>query len=153
MKPHEVSASRDTVQFVRALSDRASVPPAELVRARLNHIHINVADFDRAQKFYEDHLGFKLAFEARDEDRPCRFLRNSKGDLLALDSHLDRKGMPDWFHIGFELESRAGVEHAVSYFREVGVTILDDPLMFDRYVSVTVVDPDGYHIQIYWDPD
>jgi hypothetical protein len=33
-----------------------------------------------------------------------------------------------------------------------GVEIVDELLSTDRFTSLMCADPDGYHLQVYWDP-
>lgn len=149
MKPYQANSRSER----RADGSTTISPPIELSKSTLNHLHLGVRDLDASQAFYEAHFGFELAFVGGDGTRGDRFLRNERGDLLVLEYDNEPKSLPHWFHIGFEVATRDAIKSVGSYFEGVAIPPLEDPLLLERYASVTIQDPDGYHIQIYWDPD
>jgi len=83
--------------------------------------------------------------------RKMRFLRDKKGFLLVLEIHDDHSPMPKWFHLGFELPTRDDVRRAAEYFQSQGIELLDPLNDSESLASFTISDPDGYHLQLYWE--
>jgi catechol 2,3-dioxygenase-like lactoylglutathione lyase family enzyme len=128
-------------------------PIPALDRATLNHIHLRVKDLDISQRFYEEIFGWEPVMELPSQQRKMRFLRDSKRFLLVLEIHPDSATVPSWFHLGFELESHAEVQSAALELSRRSVKFIEPLNQTPDYSSFTVEDPDGYHLQIYWDSD
>jgi catechol-2,3-dioxygenase len=128
-------------------------PPAELDNATLNHLHLRVSDLDVAQTFYEKHFGWKPVMELPWASRHMRFLKDKKGFLLVLELHPDKSPMPSWFHLGFQLSSSAEVRDSAKYFEDNGIPLIGPLNDRPGYATFTLEDPDGYHLQFYWDAE
>lgn len=115
----------------------------------LSHLNLRVRDAVACREFYEQHLGFRLAFEADGGF----FLRNDRGFLLALIPVVDHRPLPDGFHIGFTLATPDEVIALHARFRSAGVPTgaLDDERPAEDYVSFRCRDPDGTENEIFWD--
>jgi catechol 2,3-dioxygenase-like lactoylglutathione lyase family enzyme len=113
---------------------------------RLNHLHLHVADVNRAATFYENYFGMQRHIW----HGPILFLRDEGGlDLALAPGAQDR--LPPWFHFGFRLPSADDVLalHA-RLLRDAGDTVtslLNEPDL----VSFRCRDPDGYLIEVYWE--
>jgi catechol-2,3-dioxygenase len=126
-------------------------PHPELDAATLNHLHLRVNDLDVAQAFYERYFGWKPVMEIPSKSRSMRFLKDRHDFLLVLELHPDKSPMPSWFHLGFQLPSKAAVRDTAAYFAKEGINFVDPLTDSADYTSFAVEDPDGYHLQIYWD--
>ena len=127
-----------------------------LANADMNHIHINVKDQERSQHFYERFFGFKLSFivpaeKTSEMRKDIRFLENADGFQLGLDCHPDRRDLPDWFHLGFRLKTADAVRQARKFLIANEVSVSDDFIDTKGYVSFVCQDPDGYHLEIFYD--
>lgn len=123
---------------------------------KVGHIHLRVADLDRAIGFYTDVLGFELQQKFGDQ---AAFLSaggyhhhiglntwESKGSTPAPAGHT---GM---YHVAFLYPTRAALANTLKNVLESGVELsgaanhgVSDALYFN--------DPDGNGIEIYWDRD
>jgi catechol 2,3-dioxygenase-like lactoylglutathione lyase family enzyme len=128
-------------------------PHPELQAATLSHMHLRVDDLDVAQTFYETHFGWKPIMELPWQARHMRFMRDQRGFLLVLELHPDKAPMPSWFHLGFQLPSRVAIRDAAAYFQKQGVQLLDTLKDDPGYATFTIEDPDGYHLQIFFDAE
>lgn len=115
---------------------------------RLDHLNLRVRDARACRAFYEEHLGFELAFEAEDG----YFLRNDHGFLLALVPAEDHRPLPDGVHIGFSMPPDE-VRDLHERFTAAGlrVTPVEDSRPGEDYITFRCWDPDGTEIELYWD--
>jgi catechol 2,3-dioxygenase-like lactoylglutathione lyase family enzyme len=115
----------------------------------LNHIHLHVASVKRAVAFYAGHFGMRELVWHGD----MVFMRDSAGMDLALAPADKIEPFPEWFHIGFRLESHDAVESLYRRAQSEGVPI-KAPLTVDGDFSFfRCADPDGYQIEVYYEPD
>jgi catechol 2,3-dioxygenase-like lactoylglutathione lyase family enzyme len=116
---------------------------------RLRHLNLRVADADRCRAFYEEHFGFRLAFEAGGG----YFLHNHDGFLLAVVPVDEHQRLPDGFHIGFTVETAHEVIETRERFAAAGVRVgkLEDERPGESYVTFRCWDPDGTEIEVFWD--
>jgi catechol 2,3-dioxygenase-like lactoylglutathione lyase family enzyme len=108
----------------------------------LNHLHLGVDDLDASRAFYEQ-LGFREKVWHGD----TMFMGNDHGFDLAL-APVGRGEMPEWFHVGCRLESPA----AVRDLRAVFAGRIQASGEEGDFVWFRVCDPDGYQVEIYWEP-
>lgn len=119
----------------------------------IRHVHLLVAEHDRAIAFYRDVFGM----EERFRDGPIVFLGTPNGgDSLAL--HLattdDQRGrigqQGGWEHFGIHLPDRSaeGVEAAVQQVEAAGGHLLGPGERAPGVPYAYVADPDGYAIEI-----
>lgn len=131
-------------------SDKYTVPAA----TRVGHVHLKVADLDRALAFYRDLLGFTVTMTYGDQ---AAFL--SAGGYhhhIGLNTWYSRGGPPapqrsaGLFHTAILYPTRR--ELAVAYQRLIDA---DYPLSgaADHGVSEALYldDPDGNGVELYWD--
>ena len=114
---------------------------------QINHLHLHVADIDRAAAFYGRWFG--LMRHVWHDD--VLFLRDDAGMDLALAPGAPDE-LPAWFHFGFRLDGPQAVRdlHAALVAEGValGMTLEDDA----AFVGFRCRDPDGHAIEVYWEP-
>ncbi|MGH6985657.1 MAG: VOC family protein [Caulobacteraceae bacterium] len=114
----------------------------------LNHLHLHVADADRAEAFYGRWFGLRRSAQHGE----ILFMRDGAGlDLALAAGEPDR--MPAWFHFGFRLESKEEVAELHSAMVEAEVPILADLIREDDMWAFRCADPDGHPIEIYWEDE
>ena len=122
--------------------------------ARVGHIHLKVADLDRAVVFYRDVLGFDLQQQLGNE---AAFL--SAGGYhhhIGLNTWQSRGGSPPppgttgLFHVAFLYPTRESLAKAVREVIDAGVQLTGAS---DHGVSEAIYlnDPDGNGVELYWD--
>jgi catechol 2,3-dioxygenase-like lactoylglutathione lyase family enzyme len=116
----------------------------------VNHLHLKVASADRARAFYERFFGLRVSALHGD----IVFMRDEAGMDLALAPAASPEPLPEWFHFGFRLEDADAVERLYRTMADAGVPMKhplerdDEDLTFFR-----CRDPDGYGIEVYWEPE
>jgi catechol 2,3-dioxygenase-like lactoylglutathione lyase family enzyme len=117
----------------------------------LEHLALAVRNRDRSQQFYERYFGFDAA-PPRVYDDDVLMLYNAEGFALALGPTDEPVSTPSFLHFGFT----AGSPEDVRAFRERlvadGVELAEEWEEPD-YVSVKCRDPDGYVVELSWEPD
>lgn len=125
--------------------------PAGLV---VGHVHLKVADLERAIAFYRDVLGLELT--QRYGAQAAFLSAGGYHHHLGLNTWMSRGGKPPadgttgLFHAAFLYPTRADLARAVRRVAEAGVPIEGAA---DHGVSEAVYlrDPDGNGLELYWD--
>jgi len=116
------------------------------------HIALAVTDLERSRRFYETYCDFDPQ-TARVAEDGVLLIEGPDGVLLALDETEETIQLPSFLHFGFRAaESPAHVRAFRDRLAEDGVELVeesDEP----GYVSVKCRDPDGYVIELAWEPD
>ena len=124
---------------------------------RIGHVHLRVADLDRATAFYHDLLGFTVTIDGRALGLQAVFL--AAGDYhhhLALNSWQSAGGAPPppgstgLQHIALLFPDRRELACAVKRLVEHAYP-LDAGQDSGGAVSVYLRDPDGNGIELYYD--
>ena len=117
----------------------------------LNHLNLRVRDPSACRDFYEQHFGFRAAFEAEGG----YFIRNADGFLLALIPTEAHQPLPSGFHIGFGVSTPERVTDLRDELDAAGVqlTELDDFRPTDAYVTFRCWDPDDTEVEVFWEAD
>lgn len=113
----------------------------------LRHLNLNVADIDRSTAFYSRWFGFGQEL-ARYPDGTV-FLTDGEGFELAL--HAGPPAADAGWHFGFTCGSRDEVDALAAGLAGAGVELVDrhdEP----GYVGFKCRDPDGYWIEVYFEP-
>ena len=131
------------------MPDESSAPGIEI-----GHVHLRVADLDRAIGFYRDVLGLELVLRLGGE---AAFL--SSGGYhhrIALNTWHSREGSPPpagstgLHHVAIRFPTREALAHAVRRCRDHDVVITgaaDEGFA----EAVWLNDPDGNGIELCWD--
>jgi len=115
----------------------------------LNHLHLHVRDRPRAEAFYEQWLGLRVARRGK----RLTFMRDDAGFDLALMDDANATAMPAWFHFGFRQASADAVRALHRRMREAAVPAVDSLGDEAEMVWFRCADPDGYRIEVYWEAE
>ena len=120
----------------------------------IGHVHLKVADLDRALRFYRDVLGFELQQQLGDQ---AAFL--SAGGYhhhIGLNTWESRGGAPPprgttgLFHAAIRYPTRKALADALRRLGEAGVP-LDGASDHGASEALYLRDPDGNGLELYWD--
>ena len=124
---------------------------------RVGHVHLRVADLDRALAFYRDALGFGVSADAREVGLDMVTL--AAGDYhhhIGLNTFESAGGTPPpaghtgLYHVAFLYPDRRELGCAVRRLLDHGVPI-DHASDHGGTVSVYLADPDGNGVELYYD--
>ena len=128
-------------------------PPID-ARVRIGHVHLKVADLERALKFYRDVLGFELT---QSFGRQAAFL--SAGGYhhhIGLNIWEGAGGPPPppgttgLYHLAIVYPTRASLADALRRVLAAGIE-LDGASDHGVSEALYLRDPDGNGIELYWD--
>jgi catechol 2,3-dioxygenase len=135
------------------MTTSAPVHPA----VRVGHVHLNVADLDRAIAFYRDGLGFGLVADGRSVGIPAAFL--AAGDYhhhIGLNTFETAGATPPQpghtglYHVAFLYPDVRELARAVRRLANPGLS--PQPRHGSRArLSVYLEDPDGNGVELYVD--
>lgn len=117
----------------------------------MDHLAIPVRDQELSRRFYETYLGFG-ARPAKRYDDGVLMLYDANGFSLALGRSTEPIARPSWMHFGVGLDSREAVLEMRNRLVGDGIELVeqcDEP----DYVSVKCRDPDGYIVEVSWEPE
>ena len=122
-------------------------------RTDIGHVHLKVAELERAIGFYRDVLGFELM--QRMGDQAAFLSAGGYHHHIGLNTWESRGGSPPppgttgLFHFAIRVPNRPALARAVKRVIEAGIRIGAS----DHGVSEAIYleDPDGNGIEIYWD--
>ncbi|MGH3038671.1 MAG: VOC family protein [Gaiellaceae bacterium] len=116
------------------------------------HLALAVRDEERSRRFYETYFGFDVAPAERMSDGVLMLF--DAGDFsLVLKETEEAISLPSFLHFGFR--SAASPDEVRAFrdrLRRDGVPITEEWEEPD-YVSFKCRDPDGYVIELAWEPD
>ena len=124
---------------------------------RVGHVHLHVADLDRALRFYRDGLGFAVTADARRIGLDMVLL--AAGDYhhhIGLNTWGSAAGTPPpdghtgLYHVAFLYPDRRELGRAVRRLLDHGFPI-DHGTDHGGTVSVYLSDPDGNGVELYYD--
>lgn len=115
----------------------------------LVHLNLVVTDVERSAAFYRQWFGFTAP--PREYPDGTVFLGNPDGFDLALHGGAPPGAAAATFHFGFRVDDPASVRTLRDALADAGVTLTEigDE---DGYVNLKCLDPDGYEIEVYWEP-
>jgi catechol 2,3-dioxygenase len=132
---------------------QSTLPPA----VRIGHVHLRVADLERATAFYRDVLGFSVTIDGRGFGMQAVFL--AAGDYhhhIALNTWLSASGTAPpaghtgLHHVALLYPDRPELALAVQRLVDHAYPI-DEARDHGGTVSVYLRDPDGNGIELYYD--
>jgi len=121
---------------------------------RIGHVHLKVADLERALGFYRDVLGFELTQRLGDQ---AAFL--SAGGYhhhIGLNTWDSQGGSPPHhgatglYHLALVYPTRAELADALLRLNEAGIP-LDGASDHGVSEALYLRDPDGNGVELYWD--
>ena len=137
-------------QDVAPPADAALIHPG----TRIGHVHLKVADLDRALGFYHDVLGFDVTMRVGNS---AAFL--SAGGYhhhIGLNTwesrggHAPASGATGLYHIAILYPTRAALANALDRLRRAGV-MLEGASDHGVSEALYLRDPDGNGVELYWD--
>jgi catechol 2,3-dioxygenase-like lactoylglutathione lyase family enzyme len=116
----------------------------------MDHLGLAVTDQERSRRFYETYLGFG-AQPSRRYDDGVLMLYDEAGFALALGPTDEQVELPRFLHFGKGLAGADDVRAFSDRLTADGIEVVgwwDEP----DYVSVKFRDPDGYVVEVSWEP-
>jgi catechol 2,3-dioxygenase-like lactoylglutathione lyase family enzyme len=116
----------------------------------MDHLALAVSDRDRSRRFYERYLGFEAEPSPREDG--ALMLHNASGFALALGPTTEEIRLPAFLHFGMGLSTPDEVRTFRDRIAADGIEIVgewEEP----EYVSVKFRDPDGYVVEVSWEPE
>lgn len=116
----------------------------------MNHLALAVSSQDRSRRFYERYFGFSAESAPREDG--VLILHDATGFSLALGETDEPIRVPEFLHFGTGLSDPDEVRSFGDRLAADGVAIVgewDEP----DYASVKFRDPDGYVVEISWEPE
>lgn len=115
----------------------------------LAHLNLTVAELERSVRFYRRWFGFTAP--SRTYPDGTVFLANRDAFDLALHPGAPPAPPAPCVHFGFRAADPASVRSLRGALAEDGVAITEQ-YDTDGYVNLKCLDPDGYEIEVYWEP-
>lgn len=115
----------------------------------LNHIQLNTVDVKAQAEFYARYFEFTRQKQHGDG----LFLWNPHGFMMAINPLPENPVFPPWYHIGFRLPEVQQVRALFERMAADGVTIKAEYQAFDDFVFYRCVDPTGYVVEVFWEPE
>jgi catechol 2,3-dioxygenase len=123
-------------------------------RVDIGHVHLKVADIDRALEFYRDVLGFEL--QQRMGQDAAFLSAGGYHHHIGLNSWESRgasrppRGTTGLYHAAIRYPTRAMLADALRRLVDAGVPLTGAS---DHGVSIALYlnDPDGNGLELYWD--
>lgn len=117
----------------------------------LNHLHLTVRDLEASKDYYSKVFDF---YEKARLGADLLFLKNKEGFDLALNRGEIVSAFPDCIHFGFSFTSQDELLAIYMKAHKVFPKLFpEEPKDRGGYLSCVGFDPDGYHIELYWDPN
>jgi catechol 2,3-dioxygenase len=120
----------------------------------IGHVHLKVADLDRAVRFYRDVLGFELM--QRMGDQAAFLSAGGYHHHIGLNTWESAGGSPPprgstgLFHVAIRFPTRAALARTLRRVLEAGVR-LDGASDHGVSEAIYLRDPDENGIELYWD--
>jgi catechol 2,3-dioxygenase-like lactoylglutathione lyase family enzyme len=116
----------------------------------LNHLHLLVRDLEASARFYGALFGFR---ENTRYGPGLLFLRNDAGFDLALTPAESIAPLPQGIHFGFAVPDRERLDSLYKAGLAEYPACFPTPVReHGTWANLSCHDPDGYVIEIYWDP-
>ena len=121
---------------------------------RIGHVHLKVADLERALAFYRDVLGFELT--QRHGDKAAFLSAGGYHHHIGLNAWGSAGGKPPpsgstgLYHLAIAYPTRAELADALRRLRRAGIP-LDGASDHGVSEALYLRDPDGNGVELYWD--
>lgn len=122
--------------------------------ADIGHVHLKVADLERAIAFYQDVLGFQL--KQRYGTQAAFLAAGDYHHHIGLNTWQSRGGSPPprgstgLFHAAIRYPSKASLADAFRRLQRAGIE-LDGASDHGVSLALYLHDPDGNGLELYWD--
>jgi catechol 2,3-dioxygenase len=122
--------------------------------ARIGHVHLKVADLDRALRFYTGVLGFELM--QRHGQQAAFVSAGGYHHHIGLNTWESRGGQPPapgttgLYHLAIVYPTRADLAEALQRLMTAGIG-LDGASDHGVSEALYLRDPDGNGVELYWD--
>jgi len=113
----------------------------------VNHVGINVADFDAAMKFYTEQMGFKKAFVVNDKDgKPTQgYIHVSRNTFLEIRPAAPGQPVGAITHVGIEVDNIRGT---LARLAKNGVKV-EEPRPGINFATIAnATSPDGTRMEL-----
>ena len=123
-------------------------------RVDIGHVHLKVADLDRALRFWRDVLGFEL--QQRLGDQAAFLSAGGYHHHIGLNTWQSRGGPPPppgttgLFHVALRYPTREALADALRRLLSAGVA-LDGASDHGVSEALYLRDPDGNGVELMWD--
>lgn len=123
-------------------------------RVTIGHVHLKVADLDRAIVFYRDVLGFALV--QRMGDQAAFLSAGGYHHHIGLNTWESKggarpaSGTTGLYHLAIRYPDRRALADAYGRLREAGIA-LDGVADHGVSEALYLRDPDGNGVELYWD--
>ncbi|MHB8634934.1 MAG: VOC family protein [Fimbriimonadaceae bacterium] len=123
-------------------------------RVDIGHVHLKVADLDRALAFYCGVLGFEL--QQRFGDQAAFISAGGYHHHIGLNTWMSKGGSPPsprstgLFHVAIRYPSRAALADALRRLTHAGIQ-LDGASDHGVSEALYLHDPDENGVELYWD--
>ena len=137
---------------------KASERPSPIRIRKLGHVVIQVRNLERSMRFYTEVLNFRVSdnataggvFLTAVGDHHTIGLFPSDGESAELPA----EGAVRLHHLAFQVGSMEELFDIRAYLQERGVPIVfEGRRALGGHTSVEFLDPDGYHLEVYYDMD
>lgn len=116
----------------------------------LTHIALAVKDAERAARFYQQIFGMEKAFQRKGF---VQLQTPGSHDAIVFDESLEKKGEAGGIsHFGFRLAHPDDMHAAVESIQQAGGEIIEQGNFGPDEPYVFFKDPDGYQIEIWYEP-
>jgi catechol 2,3-dioxygenase len=121
---------------------------------RIGHVHLKVADLERALRFYRDVLGFELT--QRYGDSAAFISAGGYHHHIGLNTWESQGGKPPpagttgLYHVAIVYPTRAALADALRRLMAAGIQ-LDGASDHGVSEAIYLRDPDGNGVELYWD--
>jgi catechol 2,3-dioxygenase len=125
-------------------------------QTRIGHVHLRVADLDRAIRFYRDLMGFDLV--ARLGEEAAFFSAGGYHHHIGLNTWQSKGGSPlapgttGLYHFAINYPTRKDLAVAFKRLLDNGWSI-DGASDHGTHEAIYLHDPDGNGIELAWDRD
>ena len=111
----------------------------------IGHVHLIVADLERAARFYSQAFGLKEHFRVRDR---LVFMGNDDATLIVLDGEQPSAGRGDIEHVGLSLAAGQNLDAAVEDVVRAGGRVVERGEHAPGLPFAYVTDPDGNMLEL-----
>lgn len=116
----------------------------------LRHLGLPVRDYERSLRYYATYFGFDPA-TAQSYSDGTMIVRNADRFDLALHPATEAAAPAGFLHFGFAMADAESVRALRDRMERDGVPVVerdDEPDL----VSFKCLDPDGWRVEVYWEP-